>query len=82
MPDRRCWNASGRAKMSTAGALMTRSTLPLFPRTAVTLAALAELQGNNPPAIIDLFDPPGDGQDTVCPGICREHLGPCPPVQT
>jgi len=68
--------------MSTAGALMTRSTLPLFPRTAVTLAALAELQGNNPPAIIDLFDPPGDGQDTVCPGICREHLGPCPPVQT
>jgi hypothetical protein len=61
--------------MSTAGALMTRSTLPLFPRTAVTLAALAELQGNNPPAIIDLFDPPGDGQDTVCPGICREHLG-------
>ena len=51
--------------MSTAGALMTRSTLPLFPRTAVTLAASAELQGNNPPAIIDLFDPPGDGQDTV-----------------
>ena len=32
---------------------------------------------NNPPAVPSdrLFDPAGDGQDAVCPGICREHLG-------
>ncbi|MDT5051779.1 MAG: hypothetical protein QOF66_145 [Mycobacterium sp.] len=35
-----------KAKMSAAGALMTRSTPTVFPCTSVTLAASADLQGD------------------------------------
>ena len=51
-----------------------RSTLTVLPCTRVTVAASADLQGDNAPAAIDQFDPCGDGPDTAPAGVGGEHL--------
>ena len=63
--------SASSAKISRAGALMTRSTLTVFPCTG----SLSDLQGHHAPAPLLDFDAAGDGPNALPAGIRREHLG-------